>query len=70
MTWKYEQAVKLSKERMYDLVRSPVVTENVSLEASAATTSSVTSTDCACAFVSDVSALVPNCGPWEPGAIA
>ena len=27
MTWKYKQAAKLSKERMYDLVRSPVVTE-------------------------------------------
>ncbi|HXV25667.1 MAG TPA: 50S ribosomal protein L23 [Alphaproteobacteria bacterium] len=27
MTWKYKQAVKVSKERMYDLVRSPVVTE-------------------------------------------
>ena len=27
MTWKYKRTVKLSKERMYDLVRSPVVTE-------------------------------------------
>ena len=27
MTWQYKRTVKLSKERMYDLVRSPVVTE-------------------------------------------
>jgi large subunit ribosomal protein L23 len=27
MTWKYKQAVKLTRDRMYDLVRSPVVTE-------------------------------------------
>ena len=27
MTWKYKQSVKLTRDRMYDLVRSPVVTE-------------------------------------------
>jgi large subunit ribosomal protein L23 len=27
MTWKYKQAAKLTRDRMYDLVRSPVVTE-------------------------------------------
>ena len=36
----------------------------------AAITSSVTSTDWACAFVSVVSAEVPNCGPSLPGANA
>ena len=43
---------------------------NESFVTGAAMTSSVTSTDWACAFVSAVSAEVPNWGPSLPGANA